>query len=285
MLLREIKNIYHGELDDMYPKDEVDSLFNRVIGHYLNLQGFILAFQPNYALTKEEEQPVFEALAQLRQEVPLQYILGETEFMGLRIHVDPSTLIPRPETEELVAWVLENLKENQEGKLILDIGTGSGNIAIAIKKKAARTVVWGMDISKKALELAKKNSQLNGVEVIWIQHDIMDTTRLEQVFDIIVSNPPYVLESEREIMRSNVKDHEPGSALFVPNDDPLCYYKAILDFNKTNLGKGGLVYFEINETMGDALTDLLLKYGYSEIQTKKDIFGKNRMIRATAPTR
>ena len=285
MLLREIKNIYHGELDDMYPKDEVDSLFNRVIGHYLNLQGFILAFQPNYALTKEEEQPVFEALAQLRQEVPLQYILGETEFMGLRIHVDPSTLIPRPETEELVAWVLENLKENQEGKLILDIGTGSGNIAIAIKKKAARTVVWGMDISKKALELAKKNSQLNGVEVIWIQHDIMDTTRLEQVFDIIVSNPPYVLESEREIMRSNVKDHEPGSALFVPDDDPLRYYKAILDFNKTNLGKGGLVYFEINETMGDALTDLLLKYGYSEIQTKKDIFGKNRMIRATAPTR
>lgn len=285
MLLREIKNIYHEELDGLYPEEEVDSLFYRVIDHYLNLQGFILAFQPNYVLTKEEEQPVFEALAKLRQEIPLQYILGEAHFMGLSIHVDPSVLIPRPETEELVAWILEDMKEDKGAKSLLDVGTGSGNIAIAIKKTAPQTIVWGMDISEQALALAKKNGQVHDVEVVWIQHDITHSTKLEQVFEIVVSNPPYVLESEQELMRRNVKDHEPGSALFVPDHDPLYYYRAILEFNIENLAPAGRVYFEINEAMGDALTDLLMEYGYSEIQLKKDIFGKDRMIRAEAPTR
>lgn len=285
MLLREIKNIYHGELGSLYPKDEVDSLFNRVIAHYLNLQGFILAFQPDYSLTKEEEQPVFEALAQLKQEVPLQYILGETEFMGLSIHVDPSVLIPRPETEELVVWILGDLNEDVEVKSIIDIGTGSGNIAIAIKKKLPHARVWGMDISAGALSLARKNGEINEVDVNWIQHDILSTKRPNEVFDIVVSNPPYVLESEREVIRSNVKDHEPESALFVPDQDPLLYYRAILEFNKTNLADGGRVYFEINEALGKQLSQLLREYGYSEIQVKKDIFGKDRMIRAESPIR
>jgi len=283
MLLREIKSIYIKELEPYYPKEEVEGIFNRVIEHYLGLRGFVLVFQPQYVLTKKEEQPLFEALTQLKQEIPLQYVLGQTYFMDLPIQVNASVLIPRPETEELVMWIISDLESADDLASILDVGTGSGNIAIALKKKIPTMQVYGLDNSPEALELAQKNSELNEVEIGWIQHDITEIVPFELTVDVVVSNPPYVLRSEMEDMRKNVKDHEPPEALFVENADPLQYYRAILKQCEHMLRPKGWVYFEINEQKGKEIKAMLHEFGYSEIQLKKDIFGKDRMIRAQAP--
>lgn len=285
MLLREIKSIYHNELGPIYPQEEVTAIFNRVIEHYLGLQGFVLAFQPEYVLTKEEEQPLFEALAQLKQEVPVQYVLGQTYFMDLPIQLNASVLIPRPETEELVAWLLEDLKALGDVVSILDIGTGSGNIAIAIKKNAPEIQVFGLDKSAEALEVAVKNAVLNEVAITWLHHDIEEEILFETPFDIVIANPPYVLESEKEGIRNNVKKHEPLQALFVVDEHALRYYSAILERCKKILRPEGWVYLEINEQKGAEMESLLQEYQYSDIQLKKDIFGKDRMIKAKAPNR
>ena len=283
MLLKEIKSIYHAELEPLYPKEEVTGLFHRVIEHYLGLQGFILTFLPQYTLTKKEEQPLFEALAQLKQEIPVQYVLGRTYFMDLPILVNTSVLIPRPETEELVAWVLSDLGGHGERLSVLDIGTGSGNIAIALKKKNPELDVYAVDQSSEALELARKNAVLNEVSINWIQHDITQQFYIDLSVDLLISNPPYVMESEKGVMRNNVKAHEPADALFVDDADPLEFYRAILERSKTILRPEGWIYFEINEQKGAEMEVLLKEYGYSEIQLKKDIFGKDRMIKAQAP--
>lgn len=283
MLLREIKSIYLAELELIYPREEVEGIFHRVIDHYLGLKGFVLAFHPKYTLSKKEEQPLFEALAQLKQEIPIQYVLGQAYFMGLPIQVDPCVLIPRPETEELVAWLLADLDARNNALSILDVGTGSGNIAIAIKKNAPKMQVFGLDSSAGALEVARKNAELNEVAVTWLQQDIEKEMLSTPSFDIVIANPPYVLESEMEEMRNNVKKHEPSQALFVADKDALRYYRALLERCKTILRAQGWVYFEINEQKGPELEALLKDYHYSEIQLKKDIFGKDRMIKAQAP--
>lgn len=283
MRLRDIKSIYHKELGDLYPKEEVDGIFNRVIDHYLNLQGFIVTLQPEFTLTKEEEQPLFEALSQLRQEMPVQYVLGQTYFMDMPLMVDPAVLIPRPETEELVAWIMADIRKYDGPVSILDIGTGSGNIAIAIKKNAPEMQVFALDKSEEALEVARQNGAMNKVEITWLHQDIEEEAPLAQVFDIVVANPPYVLESEKERMRNNVKTYEPAEALFVKDDDALRFYRAILERCREILCPGGCIYFEINEAKARDMEDLLRLYGYSEIQLKKDIFGKDRMIRAKSP--
>lgn len=283
MRLRDIKAIYHSELDPLYPKEEVDGIFNRVIDHYLDLKGFIVVLQPEYILTKQEEQPLFEALSQLGQEIPVQYVLGLEYFMDVPLQVDPSVLIPRPETEELVAWLLADLQSRDEPVSILDVGTGSGNIAIAIKKYAPEMQVFALDKSPASLEVARKNGELNEVSITWMQHDIEEEVPLGQTFDIVIANPPYVLESEREKMRKNVKAYEPSKALFVSDGEPLRFYRAILERCKNILRPGGSIYFEINETKAKEMEDLLQAYGYSEIQLKKDIFGKDRMVKAKSP--
>ena len=283
MLLQEIKSIYHTELEGLYPKEEVTSIFHRVIEHHLGLQGFTLAFQPQYVLTKDEEQPLFEALAELKKEIPVQYVLGQTFFMDVPLLVNPSVLIPRPETEELVAWILSDLGPGNEEISILDVGTGSGNIAIALKKKNPGLKVYALDQCRDVLALAERNAQLNEVIIEFIQHDI--TQKLPRVLkvDLVVSNPPYVMESEKISIRNNVKSNEPAAALFVSDTDPLKYYRAILRQCKTILRPAGFVYFEINEQKGAEMVALLKEFGYSEIQLKKDIFGKDRMMKAQAP--
>ena len=204
MLLREIKNIYHLELDAIYPKDEVDSFFYLAIEHYLDLERFILAINPNLVVTKNDEQPLFEALSQLRLEKPIQYILGTTHFMDLEFKVNENVLIPRPETEELVRWIIDEFSCKNSEFRILDIGTGSGCIAISLAKTLKKAEVFGLDISDKALEVAKENAALNDVEVEFIKADILKTEFLEQKFDIIVSNPPYVRMLEKININSNV---------------------------------------------------------------------------------
>jgi len=278
MLLREIKNIYHLELDTIYPKEEVDSLFSLALSHYLKFDRFILALQPDLVISKKEEQPLFEALAVLKQHVPIQYILGETHFMDIPIKLTKGVLIPRPETEDLVRWILEDTAEDKEFTC-LDIGTGSGAIAIALKKSRPKITMYALDNSSHAIEISSENALIQEVDLQLLEFDVLGENSLDLLVDIVVSNPPYVREQEKSSIAPNVLDHEPHEALFVSDEDPLRYYTAILDLCKKTLVEGGSVYFEINEALGEEMKALLKKYGYSDIQLKKDIFEKPRMIK------
>ena len=230
MLLREIKNIFHKELDALYPKEEVDSFFYMLIEHYYELPRFILAMQPEYVLSKEEEQPMFEAIAELHLHTPIQHIIGSAYFMEMDFKVNENVLIPRPETEELVQWILDevNSENNHLNKLkelkILDIGTGTGCIAITLAKNLSNAKVSAVDISLEALQIAKQNALANGVEIEFLQQDIFEIDLISK-FDIIVSNPPYVRLLEKKEMHKNVLDKEPDLALYVSNENPLIFYK------------------------------------------------------------
>ncbi len=278
MLLREIKNIYHIELDALYPKEEVDSFFYLTIGHFLGFERFVLALEPDLMVKKQEEQPLFEVLSQLRKEKPIQYILGTAQFMDMDFVVNEDVLIPRPETEELVRWIIDEHTDQNMAFNILDIGTGSGCIAISLAKAFKNAKIFALDISNKALETAKLNARNNKVEIECIQSDILTTKSLKEKFDIIVSNPPYVRMLEKKLMKPNVIDNEPGIALFVSDDDPLVFYRRITHFAKSNLNKGGSLYFEINQYLGEE-TKALLENGFSNIELRKDIFGNDRMVK------
>ncbi len=280
MLLREIKNIYHSELDAIYSKNEVDSFFYLVIEHYLKLERFALAFNPNLVVTKTEEQPLFEALGLLRLERPIQYILGSSRFFDLDFKVNDNVLIPRPETEELVRWIIEDERSRGNRKInILDIGTGSGCIAISLSKNLLKAKVHALDISEKALDVAKENAECNGVEVEFFQANILKGVNLGEKFDIIVSNPPYVRMSEKNQMQSNVVDNEPGIALFVEDNDPLIFYRSIIEFAKTNLKNEGYIFFEFNQYLAEEIKKLLSEENMVMV-LRKDIFGNDRMLKA-----
>ncbi len=285
MLLREIKTIYHKELDALYSKEEVASSFKQIVEHFLGLDPIILALNPNLMVTKEEEQPLFESLASLKLEKPLQYILGEAHFYGSIFKVNSEVLIPRPETEELVAWMLEDIKasqslRNKEDKLrILDLGTGSGCIAISLAKELSNASIYALDISETALAIAKENAISNEVEIQFLKEDILSLDALHTCFDIIVSNPPYVRELEKDEIKNNVKAYEPGVALFVPNKTPLLFYEKIVLFAKKNLEKKGTLYLEINEYLGKETQRLLEAQNFSEIELRKDVFKKDRMLK------
>ena len=279
MLLKEIKKIYHNELDAVYGEAEVDSFFYLAIEHFLNLERFVLALQPNLVIEKSEEQPLFETLSQLRLEKPIQYILGSTQFMELDFKVNEHVLIPRPETEELVRWIIDDHKSVQSRKLtILDIGTGSGCIAISLAKYLKKTQVYALEISESALEIAKENAIENQVDIEFIHGDILKLDKLEVKFDIIVSNPPYVRMLEKNKIKSNVVENEPGIALFVSDDDPLVFYKKIVRFAVLNLKNNGSLYFEINQYLGKETKKLFEAY-LSEIELRKDMFGNDRMVK------
>lgn len=286
MLLREIKNIFHKELDEIYPKEEVDSFFYMLIEHHLNLERFVLAMQPELLISKKEEQPMFEALAQLRLERPIQYIIGKSHFMDMDFAVNENVLIPRPETEELVHYILEgiqsvNTKSNGDDDeiSILDIGTGSGCIAISLAKNVPNAKVYALDVSEKALEVARQNAALNAVEIKWVEADILILKSLEMKFDIIVSNPPYVRNSEKKEISRNVKKHEPDIALFVSDENPLLFYEHIARFSKINLNRNGLLYLEINQYLASEMKQLMQTHEYTDIELRKDMFGNERMIK------
>ncbi|MEM9076565.1 MAG: peptide chain release factor N(5)-glutamine methyltransferase [Bacteroidota bacterium] len=279
MLLTEIKSIFHTELDQLYPKEEVDHFFYLSIEHFLGLERFVLVMQPQLTLTKDEERPFFETLSALKQETPIQYILGEVYFMELKFIVNKNVLIPRPETEELVHWVLDDVASQKDLK-ILDIGTGSGCIAVALAKHLPKAEVFGLDISKEALQVATQNAEANQMEVTFHQYDILNLNlQLEHKFDIIISNPPYVRQQEKVEMRKNVKQFEPDGALFVPDDNPLLFYEAIAQFSKRNLKRGGHLYLEINQYLGQETQDLLEAHNFLEIELRKDFFGNFRMLK------
>ncbi|MEC7262262.1 MAG: peptide chain release factor N(5)-glutamine methyltransferase [Bacteroidota bacterium] len=307
MLLRDIKNIFQNDLGKIYPKEEIDSFFYGCIEHYLKMERFILAIKPNIVLTKEEEQPLFEALAQLKLQKPLQYVLGTAHFMDLELQVNEHVLIPRPETEELVQWILDDVNDQisdvggqisevrdqksgeEKGEnsnlrpsplTILDIGTGSGCIAIALAKQLPNAKVYALDVSKDALKVAQGNAKNNQVDVEFLHKSILDPgLDLELQFDIIVSNPPYVRDLEKLEIHKNVKDYEPNLALFVPDDDALVFYRAIAQFSKRHLAKKGSLYLEINQYLGEETKRVLKAHNFSEIELRKDIFGNDRMLK------
>ena len=214
---------------------------------------------------------------ELSENRPIQYVLGETDFCELKIKVDERALIPRVETSELVDFVLDSAVK---GAKILDIGTGSGCIAIALAKKILNSSVTAYDISEEALLLAAENAHLNNVEVFFRQVDILNGADSNEDFDVIVSNPPYIKLSEREEMCSNVLDYEPHLALFVPNNDPLIFYRAIINFAKKHLLPTGSLFFEINRAFSQEIKEMLNEKGFSKVEIRKDMFGNDRMIRA-----
>ena len=282
MLLKEIKNIYHLELDPLFPKEEVDSFFYLVIDHYLGLERFVLAMQPNLVVSKDNEEPLFYALSQLKQERPIQYILGKAHFCDLEFGVDENVLIPRPETEELVYWILNEVQQGtrQERLRILDIGTGSGCIAISLAKNLPNAKVYALDISKKALQIAQHNAVDNKVDIVFLEADILSMEGFKDKFDVIVSNPPYVRELEKKEMKNNVLEHEPGLALFVSDGDPLIFYKKITLFALNHLKTSGMLFFEINQYLGEEMKQLLEAGNFSEIELRKDMYGNDRMLKA-----
>lgn len=287
MLLREIKNIFHKELDEIYPKEEVDSFFYMLIAYYLNLERFVLIMQPELIISKKEEQPLFEALAELRLERPIQYVIGKTHFMDMDFIVNENVLIPRPETEELVRYILGGIQSTNKEKsgddddeiYILDIGTGSGCIAISLAKNVPNAKVYALDISEKALEIAQQNAMLNNVEIKLVKADILTLKSLEVKFDVIVSNPPYIRNSEKKEIRNNVKNHEPDIALFVSDENPLLFYERITHFSKRNLNNGGMLYLEINQYLAREMKQLMQMHNYTNIELRKDMFGNERMLK------
>lgn len=280
MQLKEIKKIFHKELDTIYPKEEVASFFYLLIEHYLGLQRFVLSLEPNKVVNKEEEQPLFEALSQLKLQKPIQYIIGETQFMDMFFKVDENVLIPRPETEELVRWIIEDYQDERSRNLkVLDIGTGSGCIAISLAKNFPDAKVYAMDISSEAIKVAKENAEQNKVAISFIEGNILELETIGVVFDVIVSNPPYVRELEKKEMHANVLENEPDLALFVSDKDPLIFYKKITDFAKQNLKNKGALYFEINQYLGTETKAIVTESNFYEVILRKDIFGQDRMVK------
>ncbi|NLC49091.1 MAG: peptide chain release factor N(5)-glutamine methyltransferase [Bacteroidales bacterium] len=229
-------------------------------------------------LSDNEKQNIISIVKRLQKGEPIQYILGVTEFYGLDLKVTSSVLIPRPETEELVEWIL--LETKQLNPHILDIGTGSGCIAITLSKKMKYATVDAWDVSAEALEVAKENAKANNVSIKFSKVDVLAKQDLDKRFDIIVSNPPYIIESEKKVMSKNVLDFEPHQALFVSNNDALIFYDRIADIAVKLLNKNGMLYFEINQAYGQQIVQLLQQKNFINIELKKDISGNYRMIRA-----
>ncbi|MFT7898933.1 peptide chain release factor N(5)-glutamine methyltransferase [Tenacibaculum ascidiaceicola] len=281
MQLKQYKSYFSEELISVFPQTEVDSFFFLLIEEYLDIKRIDLILQPNIEISSDIKELLDKALERLKKEEPIQYILGETEFYGLPFKVNKNTLIPRPETEELVEWIIKEVKKKQELLSILDIGTGTGCIPISLKKYLPNTNVSAIDISEEAIQMAKQNAKLNEVDISFTKQDILKTEVLSGMFDIIISNPPYVRELEKVEIKNNVLKNEPHLALFVKDDNPLLFYKKIADLAKNNLTKNGLLFFEINQYLGAETVEMLKNKGFTQIELQKDIFGNDRMIKAS----
>jgi len=278
MNLKSLRTYFNNELLGYYPETEVNSFFYLLTETILNMKRIDVALHIENLISGQSYERFQEAIAELQNYKPIQYIIGETEFYGLKIKVDNSVIIPRPETEELVDWII---KENQpkDSISILDIGTGSGCIAITLAKHLPNAKVFALDISKEALKIAKANAALNSVEIEFIEADVLDCNFGNLNFDIIVSNPPYVRELEKDTMTDNVLKYEPHLALFVKNEDPLIFYKKIVVLSKSLLNKNGQLYFEINEYLVNDTKVLMEQENFKDIKLRQDVFEKDRMIK------
>ncbi len=299
--VRDCRRHYAGELEKIYGSNEANALIMILLEHYFNINRVKIAMNPDLRLSESELLTLHFAVKELLKNKPVQYVIGEAEFCDMKFFVDENVLIPRPETEELVnqlvSWSVSQFGVNPHPSFrpkrsevekspanisILDIGTGSGCIAVSVAKLLKNSAVTAVDISEKALEVAKKNAQANGVDVRFILDDILNPQNselIENQYDIIVSNPPYVCESEKREMRANVLEHEPATALFVSDNDPLIFYRKILEFAQKALRPNGEVWFEINERFGKEMRALCLEKGLQNVEIINDFRGRDRVVR------
>ncbi len=282
--VKDVSTAFRSALANLYDEREIDSLCMIAIEEIAGTSSAKIKAFPELGLSPEHSEALHQILTKLKTGEPIQYILGHTEFYGLPFKVNPSVLIPRPETEELVEWIISSagIGDLASGN-ILDIGTGSGCIAITLKKHLNKAQVSAIDISAEALKTAKENAEVNDVVVDFIQANILNIKYEidNSIFDVIVSNPPYVTVYDKKQMHANVTDFEPHNALFVPEDDPLIFYRVIADFASDSLKKDGLLFFEINENYGEQIVDLLNSKSFKNIELRKDISGRDRMIKAS----
>ena len=270
---------YFFEALDSFSVSEVKNYFDFLCVAWLGISKSEMILNPDREISESELLRFLYGIKELKKNRPVQYVAGKTWFYGLEIKVQEGVLIPRPETEELVDWII---KECESAAAILDIGTGSGCIPLAIKNKLIDSVVSGFDISQQALDVASENADLLGLNIQFAAFDILNWKSFSQEnkFDVIVSNPPYIPVSDKKNMHKNVLDYEPEMALFVPNDNPLVFYKSIAEFAHKNLNPSGKLFLEIHESYGTIITEMLQDSGFSNIELRKDLQGKNRMIKA-----
>lgn len=280
MYLKEYKIQFAKELSPIYDEHEIDSFFYILLEAFHQMKRVDLAMNQNFELDTMQLLQWETVLSQLKEQKPIQYILGETEFFGLPFYVNENTLIPRPETEELVDWIIQQSKvQSQHSKIkILDIGTGTGCIAISLAKNLPNAEVYAIDVSSKALEIAAKNAKRNNVDVTFLNQSILETDNLNQQFDIIVSNPPYVRNLEKHEIKKNVLDFEPHLALFVEDDDALLFYRKITQLAQKNLSESGMLFFEINQYLTDQMFEMIKTFNFTDIQLRKDLYGNDRMM-------
>jgi release factor glutamine methyltransferase len=309
MIVKNYRIDFTQQLSAIYPKTEIDSFFFILMDEYLHLKRIDITLNPDFEIDNTNISILNTALRRLKNQEPIQYIIGNTEFFGYPFLVDKNTLIPRPETEELVEWVLDEIAKSKQGKelnllRILDIGTGTGCIPISLAKNLPTATIFAIDISADALKIAKKNAALNNVEINFLQADILkadsldilannlkqsnfdtkigssETTSTKKIhFDILISNPPYVRELEKAEIHHNVLQNEPHLALFVSDENPLIFYDKIADLAKKHLTKNGILFFEINQYLGNETVKMLEEKGFKNIELRKDLFGNDRMIK------
>lgn len=272
-----VYSYFQEKLNHLYSESECRLLANLTLEYILEISRSELLLARESRVSESDLLRIRTIVKELQEEKPIEYILEEAEFHGMRLKVTPAVLIPRPETEELIRFIE---KQIPSAKRILDIGTGSGCIPIALKKIFSQAKVYGMDVSEEALEIARFNSQKQDLNIEWLNDSILEPKiDFEEPFDLIVSNPPYVLNSDRKEMRANVLQFEPHLALFVPDEDPLLFYKAIIKFCEKYLKKGGALYFETHEKYAIPIKQLFLDADYISVEVLKDFYGKDRIVK------
>lgn len=281
MTMQEATYYLLNKLRNIYPEGEASQITDWVLEHLTGSKKAERMIYKNVAITEQEEKQLREYTERLLKHEPVQYVLNESWFCGLKLYVDKKVLIPRPETEELVEWIISNCKFPVDELKILDIGTGSGCIPISMKRRIRKAEVWACDISDDALAVARRNADALGADVNFMQLDFLNQEQRNQLpsFDIIVSNPPYVPQKDKGEMQPNVLNYEPHTALFVPDNDPLIFYKAIAAFGKNHLRRSGNIYCEIHESLGSSVKEIFSSAGYST-ELKKDMQQKDRMIKS-----
>lgn len=274
-VLHEIRDALKG----YYPDSEALALAKMLLVEVFGFSTLELYGGKDKEFSEKHRSVLDEMIRRLQKNEPIQYIIGIESFFGLTFEVNPNVLIPRPETQELVSWIIEDY-QSDESIRILDIGTGSGCIPVSLAKQLSKAEVESWDISEGALEVASRNCERNGVKVLLRQKDVLKSIPEGNFYDVIVSNPPYITNKEKADMEANVLDWEPSLALFVPDGNPLLFYRKIAQLGCDMLKEGGSLYFEINRAYGEETILMLKELGYARIELKKDSWGNDRMIKA-----
>lgn len=279
MTLATFKQQLYAKLESHYPKTELDSFYRIILEDVLSISKIDAALEPNQSITETLSVKVDKILSGLLKKEPIQHLIGFTEFMDLKFNVNKNVLIPRPETQELIRWILDDCGQ-QENLDVLDIGTGSGCIPICLDKHLNKAHITTIDISEEAIATATQNAKENKATVTFLHQDILTTQKLTKQYNIIVSNPPYVRNLEKVEIQKNVLNYEPHLALFVEDNDPLIFYRKIAELAQTDLKPNGALYYEINQYLGKETVDLLKNLGFKNVKLKKDLFGNDRMVKA-----